>query len=84
MAWGGECCSCTTCTLTLQVIGSNPCRNMTIPTDFLVVVLSSCTHIQSVPGFEVNISGYNSRADAESKMSYILAPSSQQFRSYEF
>ena len=46
LVWGGDCCSFAGFILTLQVIGSNVYRSMTIPTDFLVAVLSSCTHIQ--------------------------------------
>jgi hypothetical protein len=36
------------------------------------------------PGVKVSISGFNSRADAESKTSYTHGSNSQQFRSYEF
>ena len=40
--------------------------------------------IQSVPGVKVTTSGFNSRADSESKMSYTHGSNSQRFRSYEF
>jgi hypothetical protein len=39
--------------------------------------------IEHVPGIKVNISGFNSRADAESKMSYSHGANSQWFRSYD-
>jgi len=38
--------------------------------------------IQIVPGVKVNISGFNSRADAESKMSYTNGSDSQQLRNF--
>ena len=41
-------------------------------------------HIQVVPGVKVTTSGFNSRADSESKMSYTHGSNSQRFRSYEF
>jgi hypothetical protein len=41
-------------------------------------------NIQGVPGVKVNISGFNSRADAESKTSYTHGSNLQRFRSYEF
>jgi len=41
-------------------------------------------YIQGVPGVKVNTSGYNSRADSESKTPYTHGPNSQRFRSYEF
>jgi len=40
--------------------------------------------IQGVPGVKVTISGFNSRADAESKTSYSHGSDWQCFRSYEF
>ena len=40
--------------------------------------------IQVVPGVKVTTSGFNSRADSESKMSYTYGPNSQRFRSFEF
>jgi hypothetical protein len=40
--------------------------------------------IQGVPGVEVTTSGFNSRADSESKTSYTHGSNSQQFRRYEF
>ena len=40
--------------------------------------------IQGVPGFKITTSGFNSRADSESKMSYIHGSNSQRFGSYEF
>jgi len=43
-----------------------------------------CISIQGVPGVKVNTSGFNSRADAESKTSYTHGFNSQRFRSYEF
>ena len=43
------------------------------------------THkIQNVPGVKVNTSGFNPRADSESKTSYTHGSNSQRFRSYEF
>jgi hypothetical protein len=39
--------------------------------------------IQGVLGVKVNISGFNSRYEAESKTSYAHGSNSQQFRSYE-
>jgi len=42
------------------------------------------TFIQGVPGVKVSTSGFNSRADTESKMSYTHGSNSQRFRSYEF
>jgi hypothetical protein len=41
-------------------------------------------HIQSVPGGKATNSGFNSRADSESKASYTYASNSQRFRSYKF
>ena len=41
-------------------------------------------HIKDVPGVKVTTLGFNSRADSESKMSYIHGSNSQRFRSYEF
>jgi hypothetical protein len=41
------------------------------------------SHIQSVPGIKVTTSGFNSRADSESKTSYTHWSNSQRFRSYE-
>jgi hypothetical protein len=41
-------------------------------------------NIQCVPGVKVTISGFNSRADSESKTSYALGSNSQRFWSYEF
>ena len=40
--------------------------------------------IQVVPGVKVTTSGFNSRANSESKTSYTHGSNSQQFRSYEF
>jgi hypothetical protein len=40
--------------------------------------------MQGVPGVKVSISGFNSKADAESKTSYTHESNSQRFRSYEF
>jgi hypothetical protein len=40
--------------------------------------------IQGVPGVKVSISGFNTRADAESKTTYTHGSNSQRFRSYEF
>ena len=40
--------------------------------------------IRGVPGVKLNTSGFNSRADTESKTSYTHGSNSQQFRSYEF
>ena len=40
--------------------------------------------IQNVPEVKVNISGFNSRADAESKMSNTHGSNSQRFRIFEF
>jgi len=42
------------------------------------------TIIQSIPGVKVTASGFNYRADSESKMPYTHGSSSQRFRSYEF
>jgi hypothetical protein len=39
---------------------------------------------QGVPGVKVITSGFNSRADSESKMPYTHGSNSQRFRSYEF
>jgi hypothetical protein len=39
---------------------------------------------KSVPEVEVTASGFNSRADSESKTSYTHGSNSQQLRSYEF
>jgi len=41
-------------------------------------------YIQDVPGVKVTTLGFNSRADSESKTSYMHGSNSQQFRSYEF
>jgi hypothetical protein len=41
-------------------------------------------YIQGVPGVKVTTSGFNSRADSESKMSYTHGSNSQRFKSYEF
>ena len=43
----------------------------------------SIKHIQSAPGVKATTSGFNSRADAESKTSYTHGSISQRFRSYE-
>jgi len=40
--------------------------------------------IQSVPGVKVTASGFNSRADSESKTSYTRGSNLHWFRSYEF
>jgi len=40
--------------------------------------------MQGATGVKVNTSGFNSRADAESKTSYTHGSNSQRFRSYEF
>jgi hypothetical protein len=50
----------------------------------LFFVLSLHSSIQSVPGVKVTTSGFNSRADSGSIMSYTHGSNSQQFRSYEF
>ena len=42
------------------------------------------SHIQGVPGVKVTTSGFNSRADSESKTSYTQGSNSQRFRVYEF
>jgi hypothetical protein len=48
-----------------------------------VYVHTSTAFIQSVPGVKVTTSGFNSRADSESKTSYTHGSNSR-FRSYEF
>jgi len=40
--------------------------------------------IQGVPGVKVTTSGFNSRADSQSKMSYTHGSNSQRFGSYKF
>jgi hypothetical protein len=40
--------------------------------------------IQGVPGVKVTTSGFNSRADSESKTSHTQGLNSQRFRNYEF
>jgi len=47
-------------------------------------VPSTDRSIQGVPGVKVSTSGFNSRADGESKMSYAHGSNLQRFRSYEF
>jgi len=47
-------------------------------------VSSTDRSIQGLPVVKVSTSGFNSRADGESKMSYTHRSNSQQFRSYEF
>jgi len=47
-------------------------------------LINKVISIQGLPGVKVNTLGFNSRADAESKMSYTHGSSSQRFRSYEF
>jgi len=41
-------------------------------------------YLQSVPGVKVTTSGFNSRADSDSKTSYAHRSNSQRFWSYEF
>jgi len=48
-------------------------------TDVCVTTLT-----QNVPGVKAPTSGFNSRADSESKTSYTHGSNSQRFRSYEF
>jgi len=40
--------------------------------------------IQDVPGIKVTTSGFNSRADSESKTSYTQGPKSQRLKICEF
>jgi len=48
------------------------------------VIVSPVVNIQGVLGVKVTTSGFNSRADSESKTSYTHGSNSQQFRSFEF
>jgi hypothetical protein len=41
-------------------------------------------YIQGVPGVKITNSGFNSRADSESKISYTHGSTSRRFWSYEF
>jgi len=41
-------------------------------------------YIQRVPGVKVTTSGFNSRADSQSKTSYTHESNLRRFRSYEF
>jgi len=49
-------------------------------THLLTKLLSPSLLIQGVPGVRVTTSGFNSRADSESKMSYTHGPNSLPFR----
>ena len=82
--WGGDCYSFAACTFTLQVIGSSVYRSMTIPTDFLVVVLSPCTHIQVSQELMSVLRDLIPELMLSQKTSYTHGSNSQRFRSYEF
>jgi hypothetical protein len=49
-----------------------------------LLVIGDSLKLQDVPGVKVNISGFNSRDDAESKTSYTLGSISQRLSNYEF
>jgi len=65
---------------------SSGCHQKCLPSiKFNAFRFSSCrVLIQDVPGNKVTTSGFNSRVDSESKMSYTHGSNSQRFRSYEF
>jgi len=46
--------------------------------------MNETVEIRDVLGVQVTTSGFNSRADSESKTSYTHGSNSQRFRSYEF
>jgi hypothetical protein len=50
----------------------------------LQINLMYVLYTQGVPGVKVTTSGFNSRADSESKISYTHGSNLQWFRSYEF
>ena len=65
----------------LFVSSGNSC---TVSTQSEIYIYNIYIYIQGVPVVKVNISGFNSRADSESKTLYTHESNSQRFRSYEF
>jgi len=49
-----------------------------------LLVMGNSLQLQGVPGVKFNISGFNSRDDAESKTSYTLGSILQRLSNYEF